>query len=282
MPRLDALRRRITATESQLETLRLHFNGESPEGREDDLAALRKAGLITADDSVHPLVLDLVRVVTGPMLELVVESAGPQGATTATIWIRDEDVWFTDPWPGDDTGETTYCRDELTMILWTVARLTGFRRAQVPGVAREFSAPLAVVTSVLTLMAYDDLGWDDVRTVVLARSEEHLAAVDEEHRPMLLAVLSGLQGSFRVTCMWGAADEQFTHARGIAVWDAGPGGYWLRTTPPEPLAAVDITPDAIATWRPISGGDLWKEFAGLLPSKAELEAVQRLAAGEPR
>jgi hypothetical protein len=66
------------------------------------------------------------------------------------------------------------------------------------------------------------------------------------------------------------------------VWDCGPGGFWVRTTPAEPLLPEQITPEAEATLVPTSGGDLWKAFAELLPSKAELtEAAELIGRASP-
>ena len=56
----------------------------------------------------------------------------------------------------------------------------------------------------------------------------------------------------------------------------------MRTTPAEPLRPEDITADTEATFTPTSAGDLWKAFAGLLPSKAELTAAAEATAAERR
>jgi hypothetical protein len=50
----------------------------------------------------------------------------------------------------------------------------------------------------------------------------------------------------------------------------------MRTTPAEPLLPDQISPDLEATFVPTSGGDLWKAFAALLPSRAELTEAAEL------
>jgi len=284
MPALDPLRRRISVTEQQLEVLRLVSNGriapdhdgDGVDGREDLVAA----GLITRDGTVHRLVADLAAAMTQPILELWVETMSQAGPVVGHVVVRgDEDLWYTDPWPGAGEGdEVVFCKDELPQLLWILARLVGFRRSTPPAVARPVSAPLRSVASLLAAFsaqvgAEDGQGWDDVRTVAIAKLDDILGAMSADQREMWLAVLATLEGTWRVTCAWGPESR---HSRGLAVWDCGPGGFWVRTTPAEPLLPERITPDAEATFVPTSGGDLWKAFAELLPSKAELTEAAEL------
>jgi len=169
-----------------------------------------------------------------------------------------------------------FCKDELPQLLWIVARLVGFRRSAPPEVARPITARLDTVASLLAAFSAEaGDGWDDVRTVAIAKLDEVFGALSPEQREMWIAVLATLEGTWRVTCAWG---PETRHSRGLAVWDCGPGGFWVRTTPAEPLLPEQITPEAEATFVPISGGDVWKAFAELLPSKAELtEAAEVIA-----
>jgi hypothetical protein len=287
MPTLDTLRRRISLTEAHLELLRRHSNGETaPEaepGQATDLQALAEAGLITPDGEVHPLVADLATAMGRPVLELWIESMSQRGPTVSHIVVRgDEDLWYTDPWPGaGDDDEVVFVKDELPQLLWIVARLVGFRRSAPPEQARPVTARLGTVASLLAAFSAETGGsWDDVRTVAIARLDEIFGAMPPAQREMWIAVLATLEGTWRVTCAWG---PETRHSRGLAVWDCGSGGFWVRTTPAEPLLAEDITPEAEATFVPTSGGDLWKAFAELLPSKAELaeaaELIGRSAGG---
>ena len=282
MPSLDTLRRRLSVTERQLELLRLYSNGEI--GRDADadhtaeLEALTEAGLITADGTVHRLVADLAAAMTEPLLELWVETMSQRGPTVSHVVVRgDEDLWYTDPWPGaGDDDEVVFVKDELPQLLWVLARLVGFRRSTPPEVARPVTAQLSTVASLLAAFSAEGEGtWDDVRTVAIARLDDLFGAMSPDQREMWIAVLATLEGTWRITCAWG---PETRHSRGLAVWDCGPGGFWVRTTPAEPLLPEHITPDAEATFVPTSGGDLWKAFAELLPSKAELsEAVELIA-----
>lgn len=272
MPRLDPLRRRISLTEAQLELLRLCSNREiGPDpGDDPDLDLLAAAGLIGPDGSVHRLVADLAAAMTEPVVELWVETMSQAGPTVSHVAIRgDEDLWYTDPWPGTaDDEEVVFVKDELPQLLWILARLVGFRRSTPPSVARPVTAPLRTVASLLAAFSAESGGeWDDVRTAAIAGLDGIFGEMSADQREMWIAVLATLEGTWRITCAWG---PETRHSRGLAVWDCGPGGFWVRTTPAEPLLPEQITPDAEATFAPISGGDLWKAFAELLPSKAEL------------
>ena len=287
MPTLDPLRRRISVSEADLEHLRRHSNGETTPDDDPEqaaaLAALTGAGLITTDGAVHRLVADLATAMSQPLLELWIETMSQRGPTVSHIVVRgDEDLWYTDPWPGAaDTDEVVFVKDELPQLLWIIARLVGFRRSTPPDPARPVTARLGTVASLLAAFsAQAGESWDDVRTVAIARVDEIFGAMSPEQREMWIAVLATLEGTWRVTCAWG---PETRHSRGLAVWDCGSGGFWVRTTPAEPLLAEDITPDAEATLVPTSGGDLWKAFAELLPSKAELgEAAELIARAADR
>jgi hypothetical protein len=274
--RVDAVRHRISITDDELEQLRRVSNGEAV----DDAVRRQLAddGLADGDGTVLPLVLDLALTRAEPMIHCVVETAGPQGPQAAIVSVREETVWYTDPWPQDEPdGPTAYHRDELPQLLWVLARLVGLRRHEVPAVARPFTVPLSAVDAVVQTMALGERAWEPARTVATARLQQLFGEVDEADRGMLLATLSYLEASARVTVVWGP-DPQ-TDCRGLALWACGPGGYWLRTAPAEPVTAEAITPETLATFEPVTGAQVWEALAALLPSSAELRAlVERVSA----
>jgi hypothetical protein len=278
VPAIDTLRRRVSVSDDQLEVLRLHTAGEAWEQHAAELTHLVTAGLIDTDGEVHPLVLDLVAAHAQPLLELWVETSGPQGLALSHVVVRgDETVWYTDPWPGEVGGERLYVRDELPQLIWILARLVGWRRATPPRGTAPLTTTLGRVAALMTAFALEDgTSWSDTRTVAVARADELLGRLEPEQRSLWIAVLAHLEGSWRVTCAWGPGVE---HSRALAVWDCGSGGFWVRTTPAEPITEQTRL-DAEATFVPTSGADVWSALTDLLPSKAELQAV-RQAAGQP-
>lgn len=270
MARLDAVRRRISLSDDEFETLRLVHNGDPV--ADEARRALLDAGIVSADGDLAPLVLDLVRTVSGPMIECAIETAGPQGPASALLAVREETVWYTDPWPQDDATSVTYCQDELPQVLWILARLIGLRRREVPRVATPFTVPLRAIDAVVQTMALSDDAWEPARVVATAQLERFFGdEIADEDRTMLMATLSFLESTARVTMVWGPQID--TDARGLALWDCGPGGYWVREQPAEPLRSEDITPDTPAVFRPVSGGEVWRLLGSLLPSSADLRAV---------
>lgn len=271
MARIDAVRKRIALSDDEFETVRLVHNGEPV----DDGArrALVDAGVVDEEGRVADLVANLARTVTEPMIECAIETSGPQGPAHARLAVREETVWYTDPWPQDDpTSTVVYCQDELPQILWVLARLTGLRRHAVPGAATPFTVPLHAIDAVIHTMSLDGQDWERTRTVATAKLEQFFGTVPEADAVMLMATLSHLESVSRVTLVWGP--DTRTDARGLALWDCGDGGYWLRSAPAEPLHAEDITPDTTATFTPVTAAEVWRALAGLLPSSAELRALQ--------
>ncbi|GAA5164327.1 hypothetical protein [Ornithinimicrobium tianjinense] len=277
MARLDEVRQRIEVTERELEALREINHGaavsDSEAGRR-----VRESGLVVEHDgteAVHPLVLDLVQAVHEPLLQVLVEVAGPQGPTVATVAVHGETMWYTDPWPGETRDATVYHRDELTQLVFLMARLTGLRRHEVPAAARPFSVPLGAVDAVLGAMAVDAEAWDSVRTVVTAKFDTYFDGLPDEDAHLVMATLAHLRSSHRVTVVWG---PEVSDCAGVAVWDCGDGGYWVRESPAEPLRREDVTPETVATFRPVRAAEVWTLYAGLLPGSSQLrEAVTRAA-----
>lgn len=275
MARLDTVRHRIELSEHEFETLRLVHNGEDADAA--TRRSLEEAGLVDPEGQISPLVLDLVQTVSEPMIECAVETAGPQGPQHAVLAVREETIWYTDPWPQDGPDSpTVYSRDELPQLLWVLARLVGLRRHEVPRAAVPFTVPLRSIDAVVQTMSLSEGEWEPARTVATAQLDRFFGEIAESDRLMLMATLSHLESTARVTMVWGP--DVSTDARGVALWNCGDGGYWVRSAPAEPLTAQDITPDTLATFRPLSAGEVWRALADLLPSSAELRAlVERLA-----
>jgi len=274
--RLDQVRQRIELTDDEFEALRLLHNGEPVNAT--TLEVLRAAGVVDDDGTIDALLLDLVQTVSDPMIECAIETAGPQGPAHALLAVREETVWYTDPWPQEGPGDpVAYHRDELPQLLWILARLVGLRRHDVPRAARPFTVPLSAIDAVVQTMGLTDDSWEPAKVVATTQIGSLFSTVPEPDRVMLMATLSHLVATTRVTFVWGP--DVTTDARALALWNCGDGGYWVRTAPPEPLRGEDITPDTTATFRPVSAGQVWRELADLLPSSAELTAlVERVAA----
>lgn len=271
MARFDQVRQRLELSDHELETLRL-INNREPGIDDQTRTALTAAGMVDAEGDIAPLVLDLVQTITDPMIQCVIEVAGPQGPTMANLAIREETIWYTDPWPEaiEADAPTQYYRDELTQLLWVIARLTGLRRAEVPASARPFTVPLRAIDAVInTMMLGDDL-WEATQTMLTQKLDQFFSEVPDADRQMVMATVAHLEATARVTMAWG---PELTDMRGVAFWNCGDGGYWIRRSPAEPVTADDITPATPARFEPVRGADIWSAFADLVPATQEIERV---------
>lgn len=277
MPSLDPVRHRISISADDLELLRLVSAGEETAGERARVEALTRAGLITDAGTVEPLVLDLARSMVEPLLQLFVESSGSRGVTIAHVVVNgDETVWFTDPWPETAGEELVYVQDELPMLPWVIARLVGFKRATPPAGAEPITMRLVTMATLLAgLSGEQGVGWEDARSIFIAKAEEFLEELPRRHQDLAVAILATLQSTWRVSCVWGPGPE---HARGLAAWYCGDGGYWVRTDPREPLLPEQVTEDAMATFAPMTGGEVWEGLIDLIPGKDELRAGVAAAA----
>lgn len=232
---------------------------------------LRDAGLITGP-LLHPLLVDHVRVMTFPALQLAVEVHGPQGDSVANVVVSGRDVWASDPWPSDGRdGAVAWTRSEVPTLLWDLARLVGLRTTAVPADAVPLRADLGSVDGLLSVLAQvPPEERERARLAVLARSGEHLAHLPGEARVRWTALLATLQSSWRISCAWGGVRGD---VRSLAVLDCGDEGYWQRVEPTDALAAEDLVATTPVHLEPVDAARLWQAVSDLLPSSAELRAA---------
>lgn len=275
MPAADTARRRLRLTLPELAGLSAAAAGHDPGPAG---VALRAGGLLT-DDGPLPLAVDLCRALARPTLRLFVEVTGPEGPTVSEVVVSGEEVWHTEPWPGQDPTEpVVWQHTELNVLLWELARLVGLRRGpafDAPPVTADVGS-LDRVLDLLALLEPDQA--ETVRTAALARSPEDLAHLTPADRAGVQLVVAHLQGSWRITCFWGDLEEGATEparggVRGLAVLDCGELGYWQRTAPVEPMTVADLDPATPVRLQPVGAPDLWQALADLLPSGAELRAA---------
>lgn len=280
MPRLDSLRRRLQISPADLDLLRRATQDQVLAADRGRLKRLVDGGFFVASGQPHPLVLDLAKVMSQPMIEATIETTSPYGPTFSVLTVHEEDLWYQDPWPGHDpeTDELVWQRDELPQLLWIFRSLTGLQRRAVPEVARPLELPLGAIGDVLLLMESEGRGgsgWDDVRAGVIAGMDQRFPELSTQDRLLAVGLLGSLQATWRLTVGWGSDALQRGNVRGLAVWDCGAAGYWVRTSPAEPLTVEQISADAVACFEPRTAGQLWEAFAALLPSAAELTAAMQ-------
>jgi hypothetical protein len=279
MPGIDDARRRLLLASHHADAL-----GAVVMNRDIDDATTRQAqreliesGILDNDHRLHPLAADLARTMMAPTFEFAIEHVGPQGASMSIVAVRNETVWSYDPWPDSGPGtEMVYSQEELPVLIWTLARLTGLRRVKPPDDAVSVTATLGLVDALM--MVFQEAGaeqWSTVRTVALAKADEHAAHLDEAARKRWVAILGSLICFWRVTSRWADphSDTGQRH-KTLAVFDCGSEGYWQRTLEGgETTRLADVTPDTPVHLTPRTGGELWDALKELLPSGEELRAA---------
>jgi hypothetical protein len=279
MPMIDDARRRLLLSARQIDVL--GALAQAKEVEDDDLRRARselvECGILDGTYAFHPLAADLARTFMAPTFEFVIEQVGPQGYCTSTVAVRNEGVWSNDPWPETtpDT-EVPYVQEELPVLIWTLARLVGARRATPPAGAAAVTVDVGLVDAVTQV--FQEAGpeqWATVRTVALAKASEHAAHLDEAARRRWVALVASLVSFWRITSRWADPNaDGGQRYKTLAVLDCGSEGYWQRLLDGgETRRLADVTPRTALHLIPRTGGEVWKHLQSLLPTTGELRAA---------
>ncbi|MGW3660798.1 histidine kinase [Streptomyces sp. NPDC005151] len=281
MPSFDISRSRFRLADEHLIVLsELAAGNAAP----DEFVAARQelldCGLISGEGKLSPLLLPLMKTVLTPGVVISLEAAGRQGRLHHGMLIGEEHVVAHEAWPG--TAEAEYSCVEPKMLVWKLADMVNLQQSST---GRDTAASV-----VETTIGTAEAGLAVLEGERLGRSadEEHgairraLAAgggLGEPALTLLADLISELRSSWRLTSAWRAhADGQDgAKARGFAVWDCGPLGYWLRELPTEPVPEERVTPTAPFRLVRVEAKTIWTRITGLLPDAGEL----RQAAGRP-
>jgi hypothetical protein len=283
---VDEARGRIRLTPQQLAALALVARGESADGPESvvALSELRAAGILDDERRVHPLAADLAWTSAVPTLRMLVETSCAQGPAVAHVVVSNESVWYSEPWPGaGPDAPVPYQRAELPTIVWDLGRLVGLHRMPVAEDAVVLEAPVGVVDSVLTAVSSDAQEWDLARAVALTRGRELWPALTDETLERWMTLVASIRSWWRITIGWGPtglSTGEPVPGRWLSVLDCGPEGYWRWDIPDGLPATGDLASGSLTRLVPVSGADLWKDIANLLPSGAEIRTeIDREKAG---
>lgn len=255
--------------------------GPDPDG--EDLTAAREqlvaGGLVEPSGALHPLVADFAACMLTPTVQVLVETTGRQGTLASHVVVSGQDVWSTEPWPGQQPdAAVVHSRSELPTLLWDLARLVGLRRRTPPADAVAVEATVGqvdIALAVLERTSPEVVG--DLRLGLLSLAAAATEGLPAAARARWAALLAELRGSWRVTVAWGDPLDGRGGVRALHVLDSGPEGYWARTGPAEPLAEQPAA-DAPLRLEPLSAGQVWDALAALLPSGAELRAAAPVSA----
>ncbi|MFE3518416.1 histidine kinase [Streptomyces sp. NPDC059166] len=291
MPSFDISRARFRLADEHLIVLSELATGAPLPG---ELATARQelvdCGLVDGGGRLSPLLLPLINTVLSPGVVVSLEAAGRQGSLHHGMLIGEEHVVAHEAWPG--TNEAEYSLVDPKMLVWKLADMVNLRQTTTgvaPGASAASARPASDASGAALSVVETAVGTAEAGLAVLAgpavlpAAEERRAILEalaaggparpaERELDLLAELISGLRSSWRLTSAWrGHGDgRDVTTARGIAVWDCGPLGYWQRELPTEPVAEERITPDAPFRLVRVEPRTLWAQITGLLPDAAEL------------
>ncbi|GGW31687.1 hypothetical protein GCM10010340_06520 [Streptomyces griseoloalbus] len=266
---MDAARRRLRLSDAHISVLGLLVEEERiPAELSSQLAELREAGLIDAEDKIVADLYPLVSTLMAPRVIARVEVTGPQGVSNNGAVIGDEFIFSHETWPG--STESEYVPTEPESLVWSLARMVDLHR----DFADEVDGN-EVITSTMGL--FDQV----VARMEAGEFEEPQAVAEATGAPVRLAeVLAQLNCMWRITVVWQGTGEERSpgglSVSALSVWDCGLEGYWLRELPAEPVREGQVEASSDLRVRRTSAKELWRLITELLPDGA------RLAAPRPR
>ncbi|MFD9539437.1 histidine kinase [Streptomyces sp. NPDC060022] len=281
MPSFDISRSRFRLADEHVIVLSELASGNTAP---DEFVAARKelldCGLINGEGKLSPLLLPLMKTVLTPGVIISLEVAGRQGKMHHGLFIGDDHVVAHEAWPG--TAEAEYSCVEPKMLVWKLADMVNLQQSSS---GRDTAASVVETTigtveaGLAVLEGERPVHSADVEREAIRRALATGGGPGEPAPALLADLISELRSSWRLTSAWRAHAEGLdgTETRGIAVWDCGPLGYWLRELPTEPVPEARVTREATFRLVRVEARTVWTRITGLLPDASEL----RRAAGQP-
>ncbi|MEU7724825.1 hypothetical protein AB0B78_06240 [Streptomyces sp. NPDC040724] len=262
MPSIDAARRRLRLADSHISVLGLLVEEESvPAELDTALTELRSAGIVGDDGSITGELYPLVATLMEPRVIVRTEITGPQGVLESGAVIGNDFVFVHEGWPGE--SESEYLPVEAPLLVPALARSVDLHEDILNGL--DFTEVITSTTGELdALMVRMESGRGSVETEEVVRETGAPAR--------LVEVLAQLNCMWRMTVVWKNVhvenpEPTFT---GLAVWDCGMEGYWVRELPVEPVREGDVTLESPLRVRRTNAKELWQAIADLLPEGSEL------------
>lgn len=275
MPSYDSSRHRLRLADRHIAVLGyLAEAADLPEELAESLGELAAAGLVGESAEVSPVLGDLVLTLANPVVLVQTEITGDHGLLTSGIVVGDDATVAHEGWPGEEESE--YAVIAPATLVWELARQVDLRDKSAPETAQPGVARIETTMGVLdaAFVAGGALPPEASADLASARIREVLAEAGGVREPELSQfadLVTHLTCTWRITTAWrGQEGEPETRARGIAVWDCGPYGYWQRELPAEPVLEGQVGPDSALRLAHVPAGKLWDMIADLLPDEADL------------
>ncbi|WP_030565335.1 hypothetical protein [Streptomyces aureocirculatus] len=261
MPAMDPTRRRLRLSDAHISVLGLLVEeGEVPEELAQAHSQLRSAGILDDDDKIASELFPLVSTLLEPHVIARVELTGPRGVSTSGVVVGNEFVFAHEAWPGETESE--YVPVQPAMLVFELSRMVDLHQddTDADGIGEEIVSTMGVLDAVVDRMESE--GVDEPDTIT--------GAVNAPAR--LTEILTQLNCMWRMTVVWpgGEGRPDGLGLAGLAVWDCGLEGYWVREAPAEPIHEGQVDTSSELKVRRVTAKEIWERITDLLPDQDQL------------
>ncbi|WP_328620413.1 histidine kinase [Streptomyces sp. NBC_00354] len=279
MPSYDLSRARFRLSDDHVFVLITVATGEPvPDEFHAAQEELRTCGLIDGNGQLAHVLLPLLDTLIAPSVVISLEAVGRQGQLNHGLLIGPDHVIAHQAWPG--ASESEYASVEPKMLVWALANMVNLQQSGPGGGAVHADEVVETRLGMVEagLSALEGVSAAEAPGSERAYIHEALAqdaALGEAQATLLAALIAELRSSWRMTAAWRGRQEgqDGVEARGFAVWDCGPLGYWHRELPAEPIAAGQVGQDSAVRLVRVAPKRVWDLISELLPEEAELRHV---------
>ncbi|MEU3184776.1 histidine kinase [Streptomyces sp. NPDC006923] len=274
MPSYDVSRSRFRLSDEHVHVLVRLATGEPlPEEFFAPRDELRACGLINQTGQLVSALVPLIDTLLAPVVVISLETASRQGELHHGVLIGENDVISHQAWPG--TSEAEYARVAPKMLVWALADMVNLQQpidVDGKGVSLLETTMGTVESGLAALEAAPFTESDGEDRHHIRKALAAVGTLDEPALSLLTNMLAELRSSWRMTAAWQGHKEhqEGVEARGFAVWDCGPLGYWHRERPAEPVSAGRIGPESPLRFVRADAKKIWELITGLLPADDEI------------
>ncbi|WP_428935101.1 hypothetical protein [Streptomyces sp. ACT015] len=271
MPSYDSSRARFRLADRHVAVLAHLMDGENPpEDLWPSLGELVQINLVGEEGELAPILRDLLSALAAPLLLVTVEVMGEHGAINHGVVVGQRVMIAHEGWPDEEESEYTPIAPHS--LVWELARMVNLQADdEATSEVSRVETTMGALDAALSVLDQDVDDEAAIRGLIREALTE-AGTPEEPGLTELIELVMALNAMWRITTAWDGEHEgeRAAMVRGLAVWDCGPRGYWVREKPVEPVLDGQVGPDSELCLVRTRNGDIWRRITDLLPEKAEL------------